>query len=91
MLFKMHKDNVLLVLDPPQRKSTGGLYLPDLDRNSEYGAKMLCATVVDVGPGGVGTKNETEIRAQFDMEVSEGDRVLVNWGLRRTDNRGRGH
>ena len=78
-LYDCYKDNVLLKLDPPQRESAGGIYLTDLSKLSEFGPKIIGAEVLKVGPGGVGTKNETEDRTQFDMEVSPGDRVLVDY------------
>ena len=76
--FSMYKDNVLLKLDPPQRKSSGGIYVPEQERNTEHGPQMLAATVLKVGPGGVGTYNETETRNFFEMTVKAGDRVLVS-------------
>lgn len=77
--FDMYKDNILLKLDPPQRESNGGIYLTDLSKLSEYGPKIIGATVLKVGPGGTGTHNETENRSHFAMEVSTGDRVLVGY------------
>ena len=77
MLFEPHKDNVFLILDPPEKETPGGLYLPDMDKNSKYGPKVLAATVHKVGAGGYGYKNETDDWTNFEMEVDVGERVLV--------------
>lgn len=78
MLFDMFRDNVLLLLDKPEGRTLSGLYTPNMKKNEKYGSKMLGATVLKVGPGGHGYKNETEDWTHFEMEVRKGERVLVH-------------
>jgi co-chaperonin GroES (HSP10) len=58
-------DNVVVILDPPlERRTAGGIYLPDSDQNCAYGNDMLTGTVDSVGPNCSG--------------VVQGDRVIFH-------------
>lgn len=48
-------DNVYVAVDKSEdRKTAGGLYVPDSKQNSAYGDKVLSGRVLAVGPGGYG-------------------------------------
>jgi co-chaperonin GroES (HSP10) len=77
--FKPHKDNVVIKLESRERKTDGGIFLPDTD-NSEYGDNLLVGRVVAAGPGGWGYTNANRdlVKAKYyPVQVTEGERVLL--------------
>lgn len=75
--FKPFHDNVFVEIDPDERTTSSGLFIPQ----SEFGDKLLSGRVIAAGPGCVGhnwnMKDERVGKAQFfEVPVSVGDRVL---------------
>ena len=80
MMFKPHKDNVVVKLESRDRTTeSGNLFMPDTD-HSEFGQYLLVGEVVAAGPGGWGYTNTNQelVKAQYwPVEVKAGERVLL--------------
>lgn len=79
MKYEPFRDNVFLLIEKAERKTEGGLYLPDTYNGTEYGAKMLAARVMKAGSGGFGYDQATDAFQFFAVDVAQGDRVLIPW------------
>ena len=65
-------DHVIVQLEEVEKRTEGGLHLPDTHRSNEGFQR---AVVVAVGPGRWGMECE-----RLPMTIRKGDKVLVAWG-----------
>ena len=84
MKFRAYQDNVVLVLDPVESVTSGGIHIPDQARNGSSYKRSRMATVYASGPGyyeplvkrdGVGG---TVLGKFIENQTKPGDRVLVD-------------
>lgn len=77
MIYEPFRDNVFIILEKTKRVTAGGVLLPDT-ADTEHGKNMLTGIVYKAGGGGMGYNASSGEFQFFDVEVCEGDRVLIH-------------
>lgn len=77
MIYEPFRDNVFLILEKTERVTAGGVHIPDT-ADTEHGKNMLTARVYKAGSGGMGYDNASGEFQFFEVDVCEGDRVLIH-------------
>lgn len=80
MKYEAYKDNVFVLVEKHQRKTAGGISLPDSVASSEFGPGIITGRVLKAGPGGFGKKRigDDDVGGLrfFGVDVTQGERVL---------------
>lgn len=79
MKYEPFRDNVFLLIEKKSRMTDGGILLPDNYDGTQYGPKLLAARVIKAGGGGMGYNRSTGEFEFFQVDVCQGDRVLISW------------
>lgn len=79
MIYEPFRDNIFLLLEKTERVTGSGILLPDTYNGTEYGAKLIAARVMKAGAGGMGYDQSSDEFMFFQVDVTQGDRVLIKW------------
>lgn len=79
MMYEPFRDNIFLLLEKMERMTASGVIIPDTVNGTEYGAKKLVARVMKAGAGGMGYNGDSGEFQFFSVDVTQGDRVLIEW------------
>lgn len=77
MNYEPFRDNVFIILEKTKRVTEGGILLPDT-ADTHHGKDMLTGRVYKAGGGGMGYDASSGEFQFFQVDVTQGDRVLIH-------------